>query len=97
MSDYFELSTEVAVPTPIRVPTAQFGDIIIAPPTRRQVREIQATGGDESNKALFGANYDALVAHFDDLPVQHWDSFIGDVSTHFFGPGADASPGKSQD
>lgn len=97
MPDFFELSTEVEVPNPIRVPTPA-GDYIITPPTRRQMRELQeAPTGEAGNRALIGEHYDEIAAYYDDLPVQHWDRFIEAIGENFFGKGANSVPGKSPD
>lgn len=94
--DYFDLTTEVDVPKPIRIKTTQGESLIIQPPTRRQMRaQRDAQTVDESDRALLGENYDALCAHFDDLPRQHWNDFIDKLTAHFFGPGAGETPGKS--
>lgn len=89
-----ELQREVKIPEPY-VLTSK---ITIKNPTRGQMKAIRAAkNDDESDKAFFGDQYDAVNALFDDRPEQEWKAFAKDIYEHFFGKGADDVEGKPED
>lgn len=89
-----ELQRETKVPEPYRLNQ----DIVIPVPTRKTMREARsAQSAEDYNKTVFGDQWDAINAVFDDQPDALFDAFIRDVGRHFFGVGADDVEGKSQD
>lgn len=86
-----ELRKEVDVPEAIIVND----DITIQMPTREQMIQFQvATTADERLRALYGSQYDAVVALFAKEPVHLWSAFNDRVFTIIFGKGADDVEGK---
>ena len=70
--------------------------IRIDPPTRKQMRELaSAKSEDDADRALFGAQYDAVIELFDDQPFKAWNNFVVEFRAHMFGRGSDAVEGKS--
>lgn len=95
---YFELTTEVEIPEPMKVPLAGNKSVLIQPPTRKQLKLMTvATTIDAKDEAIIGEHYAAIAEFYDDKPYQEWNAFTAKVSKHFFGPGADDVEGKSQD
>ncbi|WP_227979986.1 hypothetical protein [Nocardia spumae] len=93
------LQAEVKIPGPYVLTP----EIVIEPPTRgllraaRAAAEIEGGTPEDYNKVFFGAQWDAINKLFDAQPEAVYDKFIADISTHFFGPGANDVEGKSQD
>lgn len=89
-----DLQRETKLPEPYKLTD----DILIPVPTRKTMRDARAAQSVEDyNKTVFGDQWDAINAVFDEQPDALWDAFIRDVGRHFFGAGADDVEGKSQD
>lgn len=93
---FYELQQETKdkIPEPY-VLTEQ---ITVYPLTRRRNIDLFAAETDEqAGRALLGDAYDAIVALYDDLPVEDWNAFMTEVKTHLFGQAVDEAPGKSEE
>lgn len=68
------------------VPPLTFKGITLTEPTKRQIDAWRsATSVEEGERALFGEEFDAIHALFNDLPVHVWENFNTLYLKHFFG------------
>ncbi|WP_099021270.1 hypothetical protein [Mycolicibacterium palauense] len=72
------------------VPALEFNGITLTEPTKRQIDAWRnAKSVEEGEKALFGDQFDAIHALFDDLPNHIWENFNVLYLKHFFGTSED--------
>ena len=85
---FADLIKSVRVPDPMPLTD----DIELRCPSKKQVNDLfKATTEEDAQKIIFGDQYDAAMALFDDQPVQFWNAFMEKYNEHFFG---DKSLGK---
>jgi len=88
---FYELQQEVKIPEPYVVADG----IVINPPTKKQLEAFSVAATDtEREAALLGKDHKKIAALFDDKPFQLWKKLQEDILIHFFGNGADETPGK---
>jgi hypothetical protein len=74
------------------VPPLKVGGIVLPQPTTSQVEAWRASkSAEEGERALFGAQYDAVKAKFAEQPEYVWENFNVRYLQHMFGVGDDAS------
>ena len=68
------------------VPPLEFKGLVFTEPTKRQIDNWRkATTVEEGERALFGDQYDAVHAVFDDEPQHVWENFNVLYLKHMFG------------
>ncbi|SHT52842.1 Uncharacterised protein [Mycobacteroides abscessus subsp. abscessus] len=85
---FADLIKNVRVPEALKVTD----DIFLEAPSKKQVTDLfKAASEEDAQKIIFGDQYEAAMALFDDAPVQVWNGFMEKYNEHFFG---DKSLGK---
>lgn len=78
----------VKVPEPLKVAPG----LILECPTKKQVNDLMmARNETESQKIIFGDQYEAAMELFDGMPLFIWNKFMERYNEHFFG---DVDAGK---
>ncbi|WP_433568061.1 hypothetical protein ACQP1O_43235 (plasmid) [Nocardia sp. CA-151230] len=91
---FYDLQQEIDVPKPYVLTE----DITISPLTRRQFIEIETAENETAaERIIFGEQYDAVIALFEDQPYAVWHAFTRDINRHLFGLGVEQAPGKSEE
>ncbi|KZM68126.1 hypothetical protein [Nocardia terpenica] len=91
---FYELQQELSATR--RGPYQLTEAISIPPLTLAQSRAIRkANSDDEQLKILLGEHFAAIIALYDDRPLDEWLAFQNDLYAHFFGQGARELPGGS--
>lgn len=85
---FAELVATVRVPAPMAVGPG----VTLSCPTKKQVNDLQtAVDEDAAQRVIFGDQYDAAIALFDNQPLGIWNAFMEKWNEHFFG---DSDQGK---